>query len=205
MRVRELKVAGAFEFTPDPAPDRRGLFVAPLQDDAFVGAVGHRFPVAQVNTVVSKLDVLRGLHFTRTPGQRKYVHCVAGRALDVIVDLRVGSPTYLMSDVVEMDAESFRAVYFPIGTAHAFLALADNTVMSYLVSTPYRAELELAIDPFDPALNLPWPSDRKVIRSDRDTVAPLLADMRRDGLLPDYADCLRISRETGYAGEGKAI
>lgn len=191
MRVRELKVTGGVEFTPQVHPDRRGLFVAPLQDEAFVAAVGRRFPVTQMNHIVSARGVLRGVHFTATPpGQCKYVYCSRGRSLDVIVDVRVGSPTFGDWDAVHMDDRDFRATYFPTGTAHAFVALEDDTVMSYLVSTPYRADRELAIDPFDPDLGLPWPTDLDVVLSDRDIAAPGLAAARTGGLLPDYADCV---------------
>lgn len=191
MRTRELAVAGGFEFTPEIHEDHRGLFVSPLQDEAFVAAVGHRFPVAQTNHSRSAKGVLRGLHFTATPpGQVKYVHCARGRALDAVVDVRVGSPTFGQWDLVQMDSESFRAVYIPDGLAHAFMALEDNTVMSYLVSSAYRAELEHAIDPFDPAIGLPWPTDMKTLLSARDSVAPSLAEAEAKGMLPKYADCL---------------
>ncbi|MGI5255891.1 dTDP-4-dehydrorhamnose 3,5-epimerase family protein [Streptomyces angustmyceticus] len=191
MHTRKLAVAGGFEFTPDIHSDHRGLFVSPLQDEAFVAAVGHRFPVAQTNHSRSARGVLRGLHFTATPpGQAKYVYCARGRALDAVVDIRVGSPTFGRWDLVNMDAESFRAVYIPDGLAHAFLALEDDTVMSYLVSSAYRAELEHAIDPLDPAIGLPWPQEVEFRLSARDTIAPRLAEAEAQGMLPQYADCL---------------
>ncbi|GAA2590818.1 dTDP-4-dehydrorhamnose 3,5-epimerase family protein [Streptomyces tubercidicus] len=191
MRTRKLAVVGGFEFTPDTHADRRGLFVSPMEEQAFVAAVGHRFPLAQTNHSRSAGGVLRGLHFTATPpGQAKYVYCARGRALDAVVDIRVGSPTFGSWDLVNMDSESFRAVYIPDGLAHAFLALEDDTVMSYLVSTPYRAELEHAIDPLDPAIGLPWPRETEFCLSERDTVAPSLAEAEARGMLPRYADCL---------------
>lgn len=190
--MRELAVTGGFEFTPEPHRDERGLFVSPLQERPFLDAVGHHFAVAQTNHIESGRGVLRGLHFTTTPpGQEKFVYCVRGRALDVIVDIRVGSPTFGTWDAVELDSESFRAMYFPKGTGHAFLALEDDTVMSYLVTTGYRAELEQAIHPHDPDLGLPWPEDIETILSTRDTEAVGLHEARRRGLLPDYADCGR--------------
>ncbi|MEU5214244.1 dTDP-4-dehydrorhamnose 3,5-epimerase [Streptomyces sp. NPDC020742] len=191
MRTRKLAVAGGLEFTPEVHEDRRGQFVSPLQEEAFVAAVGHRFPVAQTNHSRSARGVLRGLHFTATPpGQAKYVYCARGRVLDAVLDIRVGSPTFGKWDLVQMDTESFRAVYIPAGLAHAFLALDDDTVMSYLVSTPYRAELEHAIDPLDPAIGLPWPDGLEFCLSERDTTAPSLAEAEAAGMLPRYADCL---------------
>ncbi|WP_328843056.1 dTDP-4-dehydrorhamnose 3,5-epimerase family protein [Streptomyces sp. NBC_00258] len=190
MRTRRLAVAGGFEFTPDIHTDARGLFVSPLQEEAFVEAVGERFVTAQTNHSRSARGVLRGLHFTTTPpGQAKYVYCAQGRALDAVVDIRLGSPTFGKWDVVEVDAVSYRAVYVPDGVGHAFLALDDDTVMSYLVSSAYRADLEQAIDPLDPALGLPWPYDMRFLMSERDTGAIGVAEAQALGMLPRYEDC----------------
>ncbi|WP_221350497.1 dTDP-4-dehydrorhamnose 3,5-epimerase family protein [Streptomyces beigongshangae] len=192
MRIRRLAVEGAFEFTPEVHSDRRGLFVSPLQEEPFLSVVGRPFRVAQTNHSRSAKGVLRGLHFTTAPpGQAKYVHCARGSALDVVVDIRLGSPTFGAWDAIAMDSGTFRAAYFPEGVGHAFLALEEDTVMSYLVSTPYRAELELAVDPLDPRLALPWPDDLEFIVSDRDLSAPSLAEAQAKGLLPRYEDCGR--------------
>jgi epimerase EvaD len=193
-KVRALAVEGSYEFTPRVYHDTRGLFVSPLQEDAFVAAVGRRFPVAQTNHSRSARGVLRGVHFTTTPpGQAKYVHCARGRAMDVVVDIRVGSPTFGASEAVCLDAEDFRAVYVPDGVGHAFLALEDDTVMSYLASTPYRPDLEQAIAPRDPELALPWPEGMDFVLSERDTRAVTLAQARVQGLLPRYEDCLTVA------------
>nr|AKD43494.1 dTDP-4-dehydrorhamnose 3,5-epimerase [Streptomyces minoensis] len=200
MRTRRLAVAGGFEFTPEIHTDARGLFVSPLQEQAFVAAVGERFVTAQTNHSRSARGVLRGLHFTTTPpGQAKYVYCAQGRALDAVVDIRLGSPTFGKWDIVEMDAVSYRAVYIPDGVGHAFLALDDDTVMSYLVSTAYRTELEQAIDPLDPALGLPWPYDMKFHLSERDTVAISLAEAEARGMLPRYEHCRQWPAEPDSA------
>lgn len=193
MRTRELAVVGAFEFTPRTFTDRRGLVVSPMQEEAFVGAVGAPFPVAQTNHSVSSAGVLRGVHFTTTPpGQAKFVYCAAGLALDVVVDLRVGSPTFGRWDCVTLDDLDFRAVYLPVGVGHAFLALRDATVTSYLLSTAYRAEQEMSIDALDPDLALPWPGGLEFVRAERDLCAPRLSDA--GDLLPRYADCVPPGR-----------
>jgi dTDP-4-dehydrorhamnose 3,5-epimerase/epimerase EvaD len=183
-------VAGALEFTPTVHRDDRGLFVSPFQEPAFVAATGHRLTVAQTNHNRSARGVLRGVHFTTTPpGQAKYVYCSRGRALDVVVDLRLGSPTYGRWDAAELDDESFRAMYFPVGVGHAFLALTDDTLMSYLVTSSYVAEHERTVHPLDPDLALPWPAGSDFVLSARDSGAPMLADAEAAGLLPRYADC----------------
>lgn len=192
MEARALAVEGAYVFTPEVHRDRRGAFVSPFQEPVFRRTVGAGLALAQTNHSHSARGVLRGVHFTRTPpGQRKYVYCARGRALDVVVDLRVGSPTFLKWDAVELDVESFRAVYFPVGVGHAFCALEDDTVMSYLMTMSYVPDMELAVHPLDPALNLPWPRGTDLILSERDRLAPGVAEAERLGLLPRDADCPR--------------
>jgi dTDP-4-dehydrorhamnose 3,5-epimerase len=187
MRYRKLAVDGAVQFTPTAFPDQRGLFVSPFQEQAFIEAVGRPFTVAQTNHSRSAAGVLRGIHFTRyPPGQEKYVYCPRGRALDVVVDIRVGSPTFGRSEATELDPSSFRAVFVPDGVGHAFLALEPDTVVSYLVSTGYAPQAERAIHPLDPELALPWPAGLKPILSGKDARALTLAEARRRGMLPRY-------------------
>ncbi|GGS59389.1 dTDP-4-dehydrorhamnose 3,5-epimerase [Planobispora rosea] len=195
MKYRPLNVAGAYEFTPQSFPDERGVFVSPYQEEAFVAALGHKlFPVAQTNHSRSRRGVLRGIHFTLTPpGTAKYVYCASGSAIDIIVDIRVGSPTFGKWDSAVLDPLDFRAMYFPPGVGHAFLALEDDTVMSYMISSPYVAAHELAIDPLDPDIGLEFPSDLTLIQSERDSVAPTLAQAAELGLLPEY----RVSQAIG--------
>jgi 5-epimerase len=190
VRFSQLAVAGALEFTPSVFSDNRGLFVAPYSEPAFVEALGHPMHVAQSNHSVSRHGVVRGLHFADVPpGQAKYVYCPRGALLDVVVDLRVGSPTFGRHDAVRLDDSGFRAVYLAEGLGHAFMALQDDTVMSYLCSAGYNPAAEHTIDPLDPALGLPWPSGVTPVLSPRDAAAPTLAEALADGLLPDYAAC----------------
>ncbi|MCL7376755.1 dTDP-4-dehydrorhamnose 3,5-epimerase family protein [Streptomyces sp. 35G-GA-8] len=196
MEIRELAVEGAVEFTPRVFPDERGLFVSPFQEAAFEKAVGHRlFRAAQTNHSRSRRGVVRGVHFTVTPpGTAKYVYCAQGAALDIVIDIRVGSPTYGQWDAVLLDPVDFRAMYFPVGVGHAFVALADDTVMSYMLTSGYVAENELALSALDPALGLPIPADIDPVMSERDMAAPTLAEARAAGLLPDYATCQELTR-----------
>lgn len=196
MQVRELAVSGAFEFNPQSFGDRRGMFVAPFQEQAFVKAVGHPLRVAQTNHSVSARGVIRGVHFADTPpGQAKYLYCLRGELLDVIVDVRVGSPTFGQYDAVQLDARSFRAVYLAEGLGHAFVALTDDTAVSYLCSGAYNPAAEHGINPLDPQLRLPWPDDIEPVLSDKDRAAPTLAQAADDGLLPRYDACLEWYRQ----------
>ncbi|MBP2329765.1 epimerase EvaD [Kibdelosporangium banguiense] len=194
MQARKLAVEGAFEFSPNVFADDRGNFVSPYQEAAFVAAVGKPlFAVAQTNISLSKRSVVRGVHFTLTPpGTAKYVYCTHGKVLDIVVDIRVGSPTYGKWDAVILDPTSYRASYLPIGVGHAFVALEDDSVMSYLLSQSYIPENEHALSVLDPALGLPISQDIVPVLSERDAAAPTLAEAQALGMLPDYETCMRI-------------
>ena len=138
------------------------MFAAPFQGAAFREALGFDLTVAQTNHSVSARGVIRGVHFADVPpGQAKYVYCPRGALLDVVVDVRVGSPTFGRFEAVELDGRSCRAVYLAEGLGHAFVALEDDTVMAYLCSTPYNPGAEHGVSPLDPALGLPWPADTR--------------------------------------------
>ncbi|AYY12661.1 dTDP-4-keto-6-deoxy-D-glucose epimerase [Actinobacteria bacterium YIM 96077] len=196
MKAEKLTVEGALVFTPTVFPDQRGLFVSPYQKHAYEQAHGGPlFPVAQTNHSRSRRGVVRGIHYTVTPpGTAKYVYCAAGEAIDIVVDIRVGSPTFGTWDSVLVNSEEFRAVYLPVGVGHAFISLVDDTVMSYMLSDSYVAENEKAISPFDAELGLPIPDDIEPIMSERDTAAAPLAEVFAAGLLPDYAQCQVIEK-----------
>lgn len=192
MKVRELAVEGAYELTPQSFHDDRGFFLSPYQQQAFADAVGRPlFPVRQASFSRSRRGVVRGVHLTAAPpGMAKFAFCTGGSALDVVVDTRVGSPTYGTWDSIVLDQRDFRAVYLPVGVGHLFVALEEDTTVSYLLSAAYIAERELAVSPRDPDLGLPLPRDVPLVLSDRDLAAPTLAEARAAGLLPDYAACL---------------
>ncbi|MER7986099.1 dTDP-4-dehydrorhamnose 3,5-epimerase family protein [Streptomyces noursei] len=205
MQARKLAVHGAFEFTSQTFSDDRGVFVAPFQQQTFQAAKGGPlFSVAQSNHSVSRRGVVRGIHYTAAPpGAAKYVYCASGRSLDIVVDIRRGSPTYGTWDAVLLDQTGFRSVYLPVGVGHAFVALTDHTVMAYLTSAPYVAEQELAISPLDPALALPLPDDIDPILSARDGDALTLAQAADRGLLPDFALCQELEARLGTPGQAQ--
>jgi dTDP-4-dehydrorhamnose 3,5-epimerase len=182
-----LSISGAWSFTPPRFDDDRGLFVAPYQEAAFVAAVGAPLRVAQSNHSVSRRGVIRGVHFADVPpGQAKYVYCPRGALLDVVVDVRVGSPTFGAHEVVRLDADNYRAIYLAEGLGHAFCALEDDTVASYLCSTSYAPAIERTVSALDPDLGLPWPTDLTPVLSERDAAAPTLAEAAEAGLLPRF-------------------
>jgi dTDP-4-dehydrorhamnose 3,5-epimerase len=190
VKVTELHLDGAWVFEPAVFPDERGRFAAPYQSAAFRDATGFELTVAQTNHSLSASGVIRGVHYADVPpGQAKYVYCPRGSMLDVVVDIRVGSPTFGEHAVVALDDESCRAVYLAEGLGHAFVALEDDTVMSYLCSTPYNPSAERGISALDPELALPWPAGLTPVLSEKDTAAPTLAAAERAGILPTWSAC----------------
>ena len=195
MEVRELAVPGAWSFTPRQWPDPRGVFLEWFKADVLAEAVGHPLAVRQANHSVSQRGTLRGVHYADVPpSQAKYVYCPRGAVLDVVVDLRVGSPTFGACDSVVLDETDRRGVYVSEGLGHAFLALTDEAAVTYLVSAPYAPAREHGVHPLDPQLALPWPADVEAILSDKDAAAPTLAEAAAAGALPDYAACLELYR-----------
>lgn len=188
MKVRELSIPDAYEISTDVFPDDRGLFVNPYRGDVLAEAIGRPLQVVQANHSASRRGVVRGVHFALLPpGQAKYVYVPRGSALDIVVDIRLGSPAYGRHEVVRLDDRDLSAVYLAEGLGHCFVALEDDTVMSYLCSTGYAPDREKGISPTDPALALPLPAD--AVLSPRDTAAPSLAEAAEQGLLPTYDDC----------------
>jgi dTDP-4-dehydrorhamnose 3,5-epimerase len=190
VKIRELAVPGAWEITPQLHPDSRGVFFEWFTDTGFRGFAGHRFDLRQANCSVSAAGVLRGLHFAQLPpSQAKYVTCLHGAVFDVVVDIRVGSPTYARWDSVVLDDRARRTVYISEGLAHAFIALQDDSTVMYLCSAGYDPHREHTIRATDPALRITWPVvDGEPIMSDRDREAPTLEQVRAAGLLPTWED-----------------
>lgn len=187
MAFRELAISGAWELTPAQHSDARGVFFEWFADAEFSEFAGHRFDLRQANCSVSGAGVLRGLHFAQVPpGQAKYVTCVSGSVFDVVVDIRVGSPTYGRWDAVLLDTSNRRSVYLAAGLAHGFLALQDNSTVVYLCSAGYDPQREHTICATDPAIGIDWPVDHPLVVSERDRNAPSLAEVRAAGLLPTF-------------------
>ncbi len=194
VKVRPLSIEGVWEFTPVLRPDDRGVFLESFTDSAFLDGTGHAFGLKQMNISVSNAGTVRGVHFADVPpGQAKYVQCFSGSILDVVVDIRVGSPTYGTWDAIELNDRTRTALYVGEGLGHAFCALSEMATIGYLCSEPYAPTREHGIHPLDPDLDLPWP-DLDLVISPKDQQAPTLAEALAQGLLPDYAACQEFTR-----------
>ncbi len=196
MKVRELAVSGAWEFTPVQHGDTRGVFLEWYRAEAVSEAVGHPMRLVQTNHSMSRRGTVRGIHYADVPpSQAKYVYCPRGAFLDVVVDIRVGSPTFGRWDATRLDDVDRRALYLAEGLGHAAFALTDDAAMIYLCSEGYNPGREHGLNPIDPALDLPWPAEIEPVLSPKDAAAPTLAEAAEQGLLPTYEDCLAYYKQ----------
>ncbi|MEU0250763.1 dTDP-4-dehydrorhamnose 3,5-epimerase [Streptomyces sp. NPDC006235] len=194
--MRPLGIEGAWVLEPKVFPDDRGSFHEWYRGAEFREATGYDLSLAQANCSVSRRGVLRGVHFADVPpSQAKYVTCVRGAVLDVVIDIRVGSPTYRQWEAVRLDEDTRHAVFLAEGLGHAFMALTDDATVVYLCSAGYAPEREHGIHPLDPALGIEWPAGIEPLLSPKDDQAPSLAEAEREGLLPSYETCLAYYEE----------
>lgn len=202
MQIRELSIPGSFEITPKQFGDDRGVFLEWYRFDELAEVVGHPLDLRQANTSVSKKGVVRGIHFADIPrGQAKYVTVTRGAALDFVVDIRVGSPTFGEWDAVRLDDVDFRAIYLAEGLGHCFVALTDDATMTYLVSDVYNAPREHGVHPLDPEIGLAFPEEAgELLLSPKDVDAPSLSDAAAAGLLPSWDDAQAFYRSLNQAG-----
>ncbi|GAB3232722.1 dTDP-4-dehydrorhamnose 3,5-epimerase [Hymenobacter seoulensis] len=175
MEIKHHALAGVVEFTPRVFGDARGAFFESFSQKAMREA-GVDEEWVQDNQSRSMRGVLRGLHFQRPPyAQAKLVRVAQGRALDVVVDIRRDSPTYGQHLTVELDATRFNMLYVPVGFAHGFAALEDDTLFLYKCSNYYQPSSEGGLIWNDPQLNINWELSEPVI-SPKDQIQPSLAE-----------------------------
>ncbi|MBW6420727.1 dTDP-4-dehydrorhamnose 3,5-epimerase [Rhizobium sp. XQZ8] len=134
-------------------------------------------PIAQINlTMTAKRGTLRGMHFQQPPhSEMKLVNCMRGAVLDIAVDLRADSPTFLKWHAEELSAENRRSLLIPEGFAHGFQTLTDDCEMLYFHSVPYAPGSEGALSALDPALGISWPLEITEM-SERDRRHPNLTE-----------------------------
>lgn len=186
MNLVELDIAGLYVAQSRVFGDERGFFREWFKSSDFEAA-GLSFSTEQSNLSMSTRNVVRGLHYSLAPrGQAKIVTCVYGSLDDVIVDVRVGSPTFGAVVTVPLAADLGTTVVLPAGVAHGFCVTSDTAALSYLLSSPYDAPHELEINPLDPEINVPWSLSGAAILSDKDAAAPSLAQRQVAGELPTY-------------------
>ena len=161
MRLTEIALPGCYEIQTNPLEDLRGRFVKVFHKEIFAN-LGLEINFAEEYCSVSYHRVLRGLHFQVPPHEHlKLVYCVEGRVLDVVVDLRVGSPQYGKFATIELSAQKGNMLYIAPGLAHGFYVLTDKAIMIYKVTSVYSAEHDTGI--LWNSAGIPWPDPQPII------------------------------------------
>ena len=176
MKLIQTEIDGVFEIEPKVFGDNRGWFYGSYSKEEF-SRLGIDADFVQDNRSFSeKKGTLRGLHCQTEPkAQAKLVSCTRGAILDVAVDIRRGSPTFMKWISVELTAENKKMLFIPKGCLHGFVALTDNVELSYKVDDFYSPENDRSIRFDDPEIGVEWGVDAPVL-SEKDKNAPLLAD-----------------------------
>lgn len=166
MQINETKIPGCYEIIPTIFQDKRGSFVKTFHQNIFSDRhLETHF--AEEYYSVSHRHVLRGLHFQLPPVEHaKIVYCVAGQVIDVVVDLRIGSPTHARFQTFEVSAQKANLIYIPPGLAHGFYVTSETAIMMYKVSTVYSPECDAGI--LWNSVGIAWPSDNPIV-SERDS------------------------------------
>ena len=171
----ETKLPGSLLLRPTVHGDERGFFQETYRADAYA-ALGIAHAFVQDNHSRSRRGVVRGMHFQLPPGQAKLVRCGRGEILDVIVDIRRGSPTYGQWEGHVLSDENHHQLYVPVGFAHGFCVTSDEADVIYKCSSYYDPATERGIAFDDPDIGIGWPAEN-LTPSQRDTEAPRLAEV----------------------------
>ncbi len=192
MKAQPLKISGSWKIEFQKFDDNRGFFYESFKEEDFKKLIGRNLNIKQTNTSSSSKGSVRGIHYALIPpSQAKLVQCQRGSIKDYVIDIRVGSPTFGQFEEIELNENSASAIFIEEGLAHAFVALENQTVVTYFVTEKYNPEREKGINPFDKTLNVKWP-DLELILSDKDKQAISLEDAKNQGLLPTFDECKKF-------------
>ena len=179
MKVTPTRLDGPRLIQPTVHGDARGFFAETFRENVLADAgIGKDW--VQENHSRSVRGVVRGMHYQTDPGQDKLVRCARGAIVDVVVDLRRGSPTYAEWEAFELSDENMAQIYVPIGFAHGFVVTSEIADVIYKCSWYYVAETEGGIRYDDPDVGIEWPAGLDLTVSDRDANAPPLRDVKDD-------------------------
>ena len=182
MELTPLGIEGAWLAESPLWRDDRGFFREWFKREEVFSKTQMNFSVQQVNLSSSNKAVIRGIHYSLAPeGQAKWVTCVRGSIIDVIVDLRLNSPTFRKVEYVALNENDGKSILIGPGLGHGFISIEEESTISYLLNSPYSPGLEFGIHPFDSDLNIEWGNFRNVATlSPKDRNSPSL---KEQGLL----------------------
>jgi dTDP-4-dehydrorhamnose 3,5-epimerase len=172
--IAETPLAGLYRIDRNPVADHRGFFSRFFCAEEFK-KMGLVTTIAQMNhTLTHQRGAIRGMHYQRPPHtETKIVTCIQGEILDVAIDIRAGSPTFLHWHSERLSAENQSSLYVPDGFAHGFQTMTDNCQLLYIHSSFYTPSAEGGLNALDPMLGIDWPL-KVTDMSERDRNHPLL-------------------------------
>ena len=192
MKTTALKISGSWLIEFQKFEDNRGYFYESFKEEDFRKQIGRQLSIKQTNTSSSSKGSVRGIHYALVPpSQAKLVQCQRGSIKDYVIDIRVGSPTFGEFEAIELNENSPTAIFIEEGLAHAFVALENNTIVTYYVSEKFNPEREKGINPFDSDLNIKWPKIDLEL-SGKDKLAISLKEAQVQNLLPMFTDCKKF-------------
>ena len=184
MEIEKLGIEGVWFARSPVHSDDRGSFREWFKAEDIELKTGRKFNVAQSNISISDCDVLRGIHYSLAPaGQGKWITCVSGSIWDVVVDVRPTSPTYKKWISFTLEGGKGEALFISEGLGHGFLSLQNESIVSYLLTSPYSPTNEFEINPLDPELAITWPGSNFRM-SPKDLETPSLVSRKKAGQLP---------------------
>jgi dTDP-4-dehydrorhamnose 3,5-epimerase len=189
MKLTPLGIEGLWVAESPVWSDERGLFREWFKSNEIRALTGIEFEAKQANLSMSNRGVIRGIHYSLADdGQAKWITCANGHVLDVIVDIRPSSPTFKEKVLINLKGGEGKAILVSSGLGHGFLALEDNSIVSYLLSSTYSPGDEYEINPMDREINIDWSlslvDGSGHIISPKDAKAPSLAERLAEGKLP---------------------
>ncbi|WP_299054246.1 dTDP-4-dehydrorhamnose 3,5-epimerase [uncultured Polaribacter sp.] len=179
MKVTETHLKGCFIIEPTIFGDQRGNFFEVFNQIIFEAKTGLSLHFVQDNQSISQRGVLRGLHLQKGEyAQAKLVRVIQGKVLDVVVDVRVNSPTYGQHFSIELSGENNKQLFVPRGFLHGFATLEDATIFSYKCDNYYNKESESGVIYNDKDLNVDWQlNEDEVLLSEKDEKLPLFSNL----------------------------
>jgi dTDP-4-dehydrorhamnose 3,5-epimerase len=176
MNIIATALQGCFIIEPQVFEDARGYFVETFQAKKFEELTGVQTNFVQDNESCSSYGVLRGLHAQSAPmAQAKLVRVTKGKVIDVAVDYRPQSATYLQHIALELSGTNKKQLYIPEGFLHGFVVLENDTIFNYKCNNLYSKANELGIHPLDPTLNINWGMDKNnLLISEKDLALPFV-------------------------------
>jgi dTDP-4-dehydrorhamnose 3,5-epimerase len=189
VNINKLQIDGSWIIDFHKFEDHRGYFFESFKLNECVEGFARPLTITQANTSLSKKGSIRGIHYALIPpSQAKFIQCQKGSIIDFVVDIRIGSPTFGTFQAINLNSNNPQAVFIEEGLAHAFVALEDETIVTYLINQNYNPEREKGINPFDSQLSISWPKiDLILSKKDKNEIS--LSEAQKRGILPNYKEC----------------